>query len=421
MDLLILAVPFFAALSGFFALCDYSLRSFRRSQLEEFFGGEAGRKRLDRFDRNLTALRVTVSFCRVAVNTALVASMLMLIAAPEFSNLWIVIALVAAFGIIALFGIAIPHAWALCSSEKIIAGTFTILLVLRYALFFVPDMMIALEVPICRLLGAEEKSDADDDVAKQEILQAVTEGHAEGAVDPEEVEMIESVIEFGDTQTGEIMTPRTDIFALPADTPRDVAARRIVEAGHSRVPLYEGDMDNIIGILYAKDLLWPVSPPNAPLREIMRKPYFVPETKPLDDLLREFKGRKVHIAVVLDEYGGTAGLVTIEDLLEEIVGDISDEYDLTEPALMTRISATAAEIDGRMRIDDLNDAMGLSIPEEEDYDTAAGFVFSELGYIPEIGEELVSGGAKFTILAADERKITRLRVEVGEPEEPKRL
>ncbi len=421
MDLLILAVPVFTALSGFFALCDYSLRSFRRSQLEEFFGGEAGRRRLDRFDRNLTALRVTVSFCRVAANTALVASMLMLIAAPGFSGLWIVVALVAAFGIIALFGIAIPHAWALCASEKIIAGTFAVLLVLRYALFFVPDMMIALEVPICRLLGTEEKDDTDDEVAKQEILQAVTEGHAEGAVDPEEVEMIESVIEFGDTQTGEIMTPRTDIFALPADTPRDVAAQQIVEAGHSRVPLYEGDMDNIIGILYAKDLLWPVSSPNSPLREIMRKPYFVPETKPLDDLLREFKTRKVHLAVVLDEYGGTAGLVTIEDLLEEIVGDISDEYDLTEPALMTRINTAAAEIDGRMHIDDLNDAMGLAIPEDEDYDTAAGFVFSELGYIPEVGEELVSNGAKFTILAADERKITRLRVEVGETEEPDRL
>lgn len=421
MDLLILAVLACTALSGFFALCDYSLRSFKRSQLEDVFGSDSGRKRLDRFDRNLSVLRVTVSFCRVAANAALIIVMLRLIA-PEFSGAWIVVSVAASCGIIALFGIAIPHALALCAGEKIIAKTFTVLLVLRYMLFFLPDMMIAMELPIRRLLGADVKDDASGEVAKQEILQAVTEGHAEGAVDPEEVEMIESVIEFGDTQTGEIMTPRTDIFAMPADTRRDDAARQIVEAGHSRVPLYEGDMDNIIGILYAKDLLWPVdSPPHAPLREIMRKPYFVPETKPLDDLLREFKTRKVHIAVVLDEYGGTAGLVTIEDLVEEIVGDISDEYDRAEPALMTRLDAKTAEVDGRMHIDDLNDAMELSISEEEDYDTMAGFVFSELGYIPEIGEELVSDGVKFTILAADERKITRLRVEIGETEEPNSL
>ncbi|MCK4602564.1 MAG: HlyC/CorC family transporter, partial [Phycisphaerae bacterium] len=218
---------------------------------------------------------------------------------------------------------------------------------------------------------------------------------------------------FGETQAGEIMTPRTDIFALPVETPREKAAERIVRAGHSRVPVYEGDLDNIIGVLYAKDLLAPTDPPQqAHLREIMRKPYFVPETKVLDDLLREFKARKVHIAVVLDEYGGTAGLVTIEDLLEEIVGEISDEYDADAVAPMNRIDSRTAEVDGRLYIDDLNDAMNLAIPEDEDYDTVAGFVFSELGYIPAVGEEVSSHGAKFTVLAADERKITRLRVEV---------
>jgi CBS domain containing-hemolysin-like protein len=136
----------------------------------------------------------------------------------------------------------------------------------------------------------------------------------------------------------------------------------------------------------------------------------------LPDLLREFKARKVHIAIVLDEYGGTAGLVSIEDVLEEIVGDISDEYDHAEPALMRRTGPTAAEIDGRLLIDDLNDAMGLSIPENENYDTVAGFVFSQLGYIPGPGETLVSHGAKFTILAATERKISKLRIELAPQE-----
>ncbi len=150
----------------------------------------------------------------------------------------------------------------------------------------------------------------------------------------------------------------------------------------------------------------------ADLRGLIRKCYFVPETKSLDDLLKEFKLRKVHLAVVLDEYGGTAGLVSVEDVIEEIVGDISDEYDEAVPAAVERIDERTAEVDGRFYVDELNDALGLELPEDEDYDTIAGFVFSELGYIPTVGETLEAGDAKFTVLAADERKITRLRVEL---------
>jgi magnesium and cobalt transporter len=211
------------------------------------------------------------------------------------------------------------------------------------------------------------------------------------------------------------MTPRTDIFALPVETPWDQSCSKVVEAGHTRVPVYQDSLDNIIGVLYAKDLLGHIGddrPPN--LRSVMRKPYFVPETVLLNDLLREFKARKVHMAVVLDEYGGTAGVVTIEDVLEEIVGEIADEYDRAEPALMKRIDRKTAEVDGRLHIDDLNDTFGLDIPEDEDYDTVAGFIFSELGFIPTADETLEAGGARFTVLAADERKISKLRVELIE-------
>ena len=148
------------------------------------------------------------------------------------------------------------------------------------------------------------------------------------------------------------------------------------------------------------------------MRSVMRKPFFVPETKSLDDLLREFKARKMHMAIVLDEYGGTTGLVTIEDLIEEIVGDISDEYDQAESPLLKRIDEQTVEVDGRMYVDDLNDAMDLSLPEEEDYETVAGFIFSELGFIPPVGQTLSSNGAEFTVLSADARKINRLRVVV---------
>jgi len=401
-----------AALSGFFALAGYSLRAQRRVQLEEALGGSAGARRLELLERHLTALQLTAAFGRSAANLVLVVAMVYWFGAPCPDWAHAIGAMGASAAIIAVFGVGIPHAWASHAGEKVIASTLGTMMVFRYALYPIIAIMQAFDVPVRRLAGVADPKHQDNDIAKQEILQMASEGQAEGSVEPEEVEMIESVMEFGRTQAGEIMTPRTDIFALPVDTPWGAAAAAIVEAAHSRVPIYQGDLDNIIGILYAKDLLrHTAASESASLRNVMRKPYFVPETKPLDDLLKEFKAGKVHIAVVLDEYGGTAGLITIEDLLEEIVGEISDEYDQPTPALMRRIDERAAEVDGRMYIDDLNDAMGLQVPEDKDYDTVAGLVFSELGYIPAVNETLEAYGARFTVLAADERRITKLRVQ----------
>ncbi len=399
-----------AALSGFFSLCSFSLQSLRRVQLEEAFGaGKGGSRRLEQFDKHLSALRLTAFFCSSVSNLAVVAGMVYLLGMDGWAGaVW---AVVAAGAIIAVVAVAIPYAWASYNGEAVLAAVFRILLALRYALFPIVALMLAFDVPIRRLCGADGDELENGDAAKQEILQVASEGQAEGSVEAEEVEMIESVMELGDSHAGEIMTPRTDIIALSVETSWQQARKQTVAAGHSRVPVYEGNLDHITGILYAKDLLQLADDnKDADLRSIMRKPFFVPETKPLDDLLREFRSRKVHIAVVLDEYGGTAGLVTIEDVLEEIVGEITDEYDQAEPEMITRRDKKTAEIDGRLYIDDLNDALGLAIPEDEGYDTAAGFVFSQLGYIPAVGEELISHGAKFTVLDADERKISRLRV-----------
>jgi CBS domain containing-hemolysin-like protein len=397
-----------AALSGFFALISYALHAFRRVQLEEAFKGDRAEKRLAWLESNLTALKLTVGLYRALANLTLVVAMIHLLDAPAIG------AGIAA-AVIAVFGVAIPHAWAAYAGEKALAAAYLVLVACRYVLYPITAVMHAFDVPIRRLTGLSDQESNNSDTAKQEILQAASEGRAEGAVNAEEVDMIESVIEFGRTHAGQIMTPRTDIFALPVETSWDQGCTKVVEAGHTRVPVYQGNLDNIIGVLYAKDLLGHIGgdhPPN--LRSVMRKPYFVPETMVLNDLLREFKARKVHMAVVLDEYGGTSGLVTIEDVLEEIVGEIADEYDRVEPALMKRIDRKTAEVDGRLHIDDLNDIFGLDIPEDEDYDTVAGFIFSELGFIPTADEILEAGGAKFTVLAADERKISKLRVELIE-------
>ncbi|MCP4375803.1 MAG: HlyC/CorC family transporter, partial [bacterium] len=406
-DPLVWVVLLCTSLSGFFALTGYSLRAFRRSRLEEVLEDHPGKARLEVLDRHLWAMRLNASLCRTISNVALV------VAVGVLFDGQLVATVAVSVGLIALFGIAIPHAWAAYADEQILAITFPVLLVLRHVMSPVIWLMQRFDLPIRRLTGITDRDANNGDSAKQEILQAASDGQAEGAVDADEVEMIESVMEFGDTHAAEIMTPRTDIFALGAETPWTEAVQRIVAAGHTRVPVFTDDIDNIIGVLYAKDMLRLVGAgESVAIGDLVRKPFFVPETKALDDLLQEFKVRKVHIAVVLDEYGGTAGIVTIEDVIEEIVGEIADEYDQSEADLMQRIDERTIEADGRMYIDDLNDALDLEIPEDASYDTVAGLVFSELGYIPKVDETLNAYGADFSVLAADERKITRLRVKV---------
>jgi putative hemolysin len=408
-DPLIWVVLLCTGLSGFFALTGYSLREFRRSRLEEVLEDHPGKARLEVLDRHLWAMRLNASLCRTITNVVLV------VAVGALFDGHILPTIGVSVGLIALFGIAIPHAWAAYADEQILAATFPVLLVLRRVMSPAIWLMQRLDLPIRRLTGIAEREASTEETAKQDILQAASDGQAEGTVDADEVEMIESVMEFADTHAAEIMTPRTDIFALGAETPWPEAVQRIVDAGHTRVPVFTGDIDNIIGVLYAKDMLRLVGAGRTvPIGELVRKPFFVPETKALDDLLQEFKVRKVHIAVVLDEYGGTAGIVTIEDVIEEIVGEIADEYDQSEEAPMQRIDEQTIEADGRMYIDDLNDALDLEIPEDAGYDTVAGLVFSELGYIPQVNETLSAFGADFAVLAADERKITRLRVKVAE-------
>ena len=407
-----------AALSSFFALASYCLREHRRVQFEGTFGHRpSSRRTLALLTKHMTAMRLTASLSRALANTVLVVAIIWVLGWQK-SLAGAAQAVVTAGAIIAIFGVAIPHGWADHDQQKVLAIVFWPVLICRYILYPVIAIMQAFDLPIRRLVGDTSAERTNSDRAKQEILQVASEGLAEGEVANEEVEMIESVIEFGQTQAAEIMTPRTDVFALPGDMSWPEACQKVTQAGHTRVPVFETNLDNIIGILYAKDLLgYTTDEKPSNLRQIMRKTYFIPESKLLNELLKEFKSRKVHLAVVLDEYGGTAGLVTIEDVLEEIVGDISDEYDAATTPLLRRIDEKTAEVEGRMYIDDLNDAMGLNVPEDAGYETVAGMVFSELGFIPSVGEKLHSHNARFTVLSADERKINRLRVELlGQPE-----
>ena len=270
---------------------------------------------------------------------------------------------------------------------------------------------------VSRLLGVSEDRPSHEAI-QEEILDAVDEGEREGVLAGDEAAMIGHVMELTERDVREVMTPRTDIVWIPATATLHEAAAVVTRSGHSRIPVYSGSRDNVVGMLYAKDLIVPLTQEDAADRsasDVVRQPLFVPETKPVWQLLQELRQSKVHAAIVVDEYGGTAGLITVEDILEEVVGYIADEYDRGHAPPFKRVSDTAAEVDARMRVDELNDELNVAVPEEEDYDTVGGLAFTALGRVPEVGERFRIGGVDFTIIAASEHRIERLRVE-SQPE-----
>jgi CBS domain containing-hemolysin-like protein len=273
---------------------------------------------------------------------------------------------------------------------------------------------------VARAFGLQANEDEQEE-AVEDILDAVSEGERDGAIDDEEREMIENIIEVRDQAVSQVMTPRTSVFGLAADTTLEDAVGAVVEHGHSRIPVYEETIDNIQGILYAKDLLrhWTNGDgaSTTTADQIMRPALFIPETKNTSDLLEELRRSKVHMAIVVDEYGGTAGIITIEDIIEEIIGEIEDEYDIAEDAakpLLTIISEReSAEVGALVHIDELNDALHLELPEGDGYDTVGGFIFHRMGRIPEVGESCEFEDVRFEILEADERRIHSVKVTVG--------
>ena len=230
--------------------------------------------------------------------------------------------------------------------------------------------------------------------------------------DAAEDEMISGILEFRERVAREVMTPRPDMVALPIDATRDQVIELALRKQHSRIPVYIDQLDQIVGVLLIKDLLAYLAmgdPADFDLRRLMREPYFVPDTKRVSELLAEFRARNVHLAIVLDEFGGTAGLVTLEDLIEEIVGDIFDEYDLPVPEFTFTADGDVL-MDGGVNIADVNQRFGLSLPER-DYDTVGGFVFGELGRIPAVGDTVPAGDDRvFLVEEIQDRRVTRLRL-----------
>ena len=272
---------------------------------------------------------------------------------------------------------------------------------------------------LCRLLSP--KCPETDEVTEEDIRELIDAGEETGSIEGTQIDMVNNVFEFDDITAAEIMTPRTDVIAVEADDPVTEALKAGVENGYSRIPVYEEDIDHIIGLLTVKDLLPYVGreiPPEVTVRRLLRTTHFVPDTKKCDDLFEEMNDKHLQMAIVVDEYGGVAGIVTMEDLLESIVGNMQDEFD-HENEEVTQLDDGTFEVDGSLNIGELSELVGTDLPEG-DYDTVAGFLMDQLGHIPEKDENptVTYEGLTLSVLEMDDRRIERVLVKIVPAETP---
>jgi CBS domain containing-hemolysin-like protein len=329
----------------------------------------------------------------------------------------IVTTLLAAFTIV--FGELVPKTFALAYPDRValtLAGPLDMV-----GRIFAPlvSLLTWLTRKISGGFGAGVSRQAQ--INTEELKLIVERGGETGVLEAEEEQMISAVIELGERRVHEVMVPRTDMTALPVTSTIDDAIDAFIREGHSRIPVYKKSIDEVVGVLYAKDLLpfLKAGGPKPDLRKLLRAPLFVPESMLVDDLLHKIQGRRVHLAIVLDEYGGTAGMVTIEDLLEEIVGDIQDEYDVEEP-LTVRISDDEARVDGRASVEDLADLFDVELRALEDadeYDTVGGLIYHRIGGVPRPGDrvELTDQGLTLTVEITDGHRVGKVLVVRNRP------
>lgn len=301
--------------------------------------------------------------------------------------------------LILVFGEVFPKS--LATRNNVLIARMAIYPIYWLSILFYPLLLLLNFIPY--LTGKIKKSPR---VTEEELMTIVEAVEEEGQIKEEEMELIHNIFEFDDTNASEIMTPRGDMFVVDADQSPDLPA--ILSSGYTRLPVIEGDIDHVIGIVNIKDLFYHSVTSDAPVdvRAIMRPPYFVPEHKKLDKLLQQFKKRRNHIAVVVDEHGGVSGLITLEDALEELVGDISDETDKDEPHIVS-VKPKLWEVLGKADIDEVNQEIPMAISDSKEYDTFSGYVLYKIGRIPKENEELELDGFRITVKEVEGVRIKR--------------
>ena len=253
--------------------------------------------------------------------------------------------------------------------------------------------------------------------SEKELQDLIQESEEQGIINEEEGDMLHSIFEFGETIVREIMVPRTDMVSCSVDSTLREVLDTIIESGHTRLPVFAGTNDKIVGFIYAKDLLryWGDTDSTRLLDKVIRPPYFIPESKKIESLLQDFRTKRVHIAIVVDEYGGTSGLVTIEDLLEEIVGEIHDEYDIEEKQIAEQPDGSLL-VDAGLPLDELEEHFDIEI-ERDKFDTVGGYVLHLLDEVPDAGDDIVDGELHMTVIDSDDRKIHKVRIIRNETED----
>ena len=420
----VLIIAMLVVVNGILVAAEISLITVRRSRLQQLIDeGNQGARRVDRLisqpSRFLAVLQLGVTFVGFLAAAFAGAS----IAASLADWLKGFPAIAGSAGVIALLVVTLAVAFVTAVFGELVPKTLALAHAERYALVFARPVEIlgrifapvvwVLNLLTRRITAAMGVREIDRErLSSEELMILVERGGEQGVIEAEEEQMIGAVLELGEQRVHEVMVPRTDIVALSMNASLDEIVDTIVKAGHSRIPVYEEAIDNIVGILYAKDLLPYLKgsdqPP--PIRKLLRAPLFVPESMLVDDLLHALQRRKVHIAIVLDEYGGTAGLVTIEDLLEEIVGEIQDEYDTEEP-MIEELSDHEARVDGRMGIDDLVQHFDIHMngDDREEYDTVGGLIYHRVGGIPRVGDTVeVEGELTLTVETTDGRRVAKV-------------
>ncbi|MDB5324743.1 MAG: corC 1 [Phycisphaerales bacterium] len=398
--------------SGLISTLTYSLRDFSRARLTDLLTRRGRPDLAERTIEHASELAFLTALFRLILNLAVLVGLIELFRDHGWER-WLEYLVAAGLAAImsVLTSVTLPHALAMNVAEPVISVFAGPLLAMRMICRPLTAMLHATEHVVRRAASSEESTVHSTEELQAEILATVEEGEKEGFVDAAERKMIQSVIQFGDATAGQVMTTRPSIISLPCDSSVEVVRQTIIESGHSRIPLYEGSLDHVIGVLYARDLIKFVHDADVPFhtRQLARPAFFVPNTKPLQDLLTDFRLQKVHIAIVLDEYGGTAGLVTIEDVLEELVGDISDEHEPSGPAAFTRIDDHTAEADATIHIEEFNRLFGSNLPEEAGYETLSGFVSTHLGVVPAKGTEFDYETVTFKVIEAEPQRVTRVK------------
>jgi len=397
-------------LSGFFSSAETALFSISRTRARHIAkDGRKPDKLIQRMKKDPHNLLTTILIGNNIVNIG-AAAMATALAIKVFPNYAVGLSTGIMTFLVLVFGEVLPKT--IATRNNILIARITIYPIYWLSLLFFPLLLFLNFIP--KIAGKIKRAAA---VSEKELMTFVEVVEEEGEIKEEEKELIENIFEFDDTNASEIMTPRGDMFTIDADKPLPLEA--IARSGFTRIPVFEKEIDHVIGIINVKDLFTHQATTDAPIdiRKIMREPYFVPENKKLDRLLHQFKKRKTHLAVVVDEHGGISGLITLEDALEELVGEIRDETDKEEPHIV-KVKTGEWIVPGKTEIDDINDTLPMDIPDSSAYDTFSGYVLNVIGRIPEERETLQIDGFEVTVKHMEGPRITEYVVKKMPPETP---